>query len=363
MLTGVALIGALVVTTGAQCSPEAEGNESLDETTELQQMFDNMKPGETLTLGQRTYRHSGVLRLRVANARIAGDGATLMATNDETSAVRIEADGVSVDNLQFAASATGKRWHGLDQHKLVVEADSTTVRDVTVTGSAASGVFVNGASNFILDHIVVRRSRADGIHMTNGSINGRVYNPATEWTGDDGVAVVSYGNEQPCRNIVVSSPVIRGTTWGRGISVVGGENVAYWDISVSDTNAAGVYVASEGDPYYTLSTNNIDIRGGTVTGANTNPEVAQGGILVYSAHAGKSVSNVSISDLTLASAPASARVNAAITLDQGTIRNIDISDIALLNNSQPALYTSPMVTSDDYSVAGWSRDGTPIPSP
>jgi len=36
----------------------------------LQSRFDALKSGETLTLEPRTYQHSGVLRLRVAGARV-----------------------------------------------------------------------------------------------------------------------------------------------------------------------------------------------------------------------------------------------------------------------------------------------------
>jgi parallel beta helix pectate lyase-like protein len=327
-------------------------------------MFDQMKPGDTLTLSPVTYQHAGVLKLRVSGVHIQGNGATLQATNDATSAVQIVADNVSVTNLNLAAPLTGNRYSTLDQHKLVVQADGVTVSGVTITGSAAAGVFVYGASNFTLDRVTVRNTRADGIHITNGSNNGQVNNPTTEWTGDDGVAVVSYGGDAlPCHDIVINSPTVTGTTWGRGISAVGGHNISYRNIAVSQSNAAGVYIASEGNPYYTWSVNKVDVIGGTVTGANTNPQIVHGAVLVYSGNAGHSVSDVTISGLTISNTPSSAQRNVGIVVTDGTVSNIALTNIALQNTTLTPLYTSSKVPAGSYTTSGWTLDGKPITVP
>ena len=301
-----------------------------------------------------------MLRLRVAGARVNGNGATLQATSDSTSAVQIAADNVYLSNLNLAAPLTGSRYSTLDQHKLVITANADTVSNVTITGSAAAGVFVYGASNFTLDRVTVRNTRADGIHMTNGANNGRVNNAVTENTGDDGVAVVSYGGEPVCHDIVVESPQVNGTTSGRGISVVGGQNISYRNIAVSRTTAAGVYIASEGDPYYTLPVSKVDVTGGTVTSANTSTQVVHGAVLVYSGNSRSGLSDVTISGLTISNTPSSAQRNVGIILDSGTLSRIAFNNIALQNTNLPPFMKSAKVPTGSYTTSGWTLNGSPI---
>jgi hypothetical protein len=365
-LVAGALGAAILVALGLIAICSASGGPPVsagDDTAELQALLDNIPPGGSLTLERKRYRHRGVIHIRVAGAHIDGDGATFEATDDATSAVEVTADGVSIIDLNLTAPLTGNRWTGVDQHKLVLRSDDVTISDVRITGSAGAGIFVSGANNFLLDHVVVRRTRADGIHMTNGSNNGQVNNPTTEWTGDDGVAVVSYGNEKPCTNITVARPVVTGTTWGRGISVVGGQNILYRDIAVAQSNAAGVYVAAEGAPYFTHSVTNVAVLGGTVTGANTNAENPQGAVVVYSAHANHTVGNVTIADVSVSGTTSTARVNAAVDAEGGTVSNIALTGIALRDTTLPALYTSAGVAGGSFTATGWTRDGRPVNVP
>ena len=356
----VALFGITLAQTGRHT---AETAPVVDSTAALQTKFDDLRPGDTVKLDPGTYQHSDVIKLRVPDVHIDGNGATLIATNDETSAVQITAPGVSLTNVNLVAPPEGRRWAGLDQHKLVVEADGVTVSDVTITGSAAAGVFVYGAGNFKLARIAVRHTRADGIHMTNGSHNGQVSDSTTEWTGDDGFAVVSYGNEQPCHDIVVDSPTVSGTTWGRGVTVVGGENISYRNIAVSQSNGAGVYVATEGNPWYTRSVNQVDVSEGTVNEANSNPQDVYGALLVYSGNGNQSVSNVTVSGLTVSGTPSSAQRNVGVVVDNGTVSNVVYRDIALENTDLPPLFISPKVPAGSFTTSGWTLDGKPISVP
>ncbi len=76
--------------TGGFGKPKTSSASSTDSTASLQALFDNLKPGQTLTLNANTtYSHSGVLTIRVPNVTINGNGATLQATNDITSALSI----------------------------------------------------------------------------------------------------------------------------------------------------------------------------------------------------------------------------------------------------------------------------------
>ena len=231
---------------------------------------------------------------------------------------------------------------GLDQHKLVIDAANVTVGNVTIIGSAAAGVFVHHANNFQLDDVRVEDTRADGIHVTGASRNGQINIPTTARTGDDGVAVVSYSDDPgPCADIVINSPVVNGTRWGRGVSVVGGEHVSIQNLRVSETSGAGVYIAAEGGPqFYTRSVECFDVSGGTVTSTNVNPEVVQGAVLVYAGKAGENVSNITVSGLTISDTAESAERNIGVVVDGGSIGNIAFRDIRLESTDLPAIGTN-----------------------
>jgi hypothetical protein len=328
-----------------------------DRTAALQAMFDKMQPGATLTLDRRVYPHSGLVSITVPNVLIEGNGATLQATNDLTSSVQIRADGVSVSNLNLTAPIGGPRYSSNEQHKLYVHGDGVRLDGITITGSAAAGVFLDGASNFVLNHVTVRDSRADGIHMTRGSNNGQVNYPLTERTGDDGVAVVSYGpqfglDDPPCRNITIESPVVNGTnTSGNGVTVRGGDNITYRNVQVSNTSGAGVFVSTEGAPFFLQSVNGVTVEGGTVTGA-------KGALVVYGENPGTVTSNVTMSNLTIANTSGSAQSNIAVVANGGAVSNIAFRDIAVRQQSQLPVFfaNAPWET---YSLSDITLNGSP----
>jgi len=322
-----------------------------DSTAVLQNVFSNLAAGSTLTMASKTFYHSGVLRITVAGLTINGNGSTLQATNDATSSVQVLADNVSVSNMTFGANLTGARYYDMQQHKLVIEGNHDSVSNVTINGSAGAGVFVYGAGWFNLSGITVNSSRADGIHMTNGAHDGTVTNSVTNNTGDDGIAVVSYiPDGKICYNITINNPVVNGTTWGRGISVVGGQNITYNNIKVSNTNAAGVYIAAE-PSYNTMGVNGVVVNGGTVTGANDNPGLVHGAILVYSGNAGQTVSNVTIENLSVSGTGDAAERQLGLILENGaTVSAIKFANISIDKSSLLTLYTN--APKSNYTTAG-----------
>lgn len=329
---------------------------AIDRTTELQQKFGSLAPGSTLHLDATTYRHSGVLKIRVPNVTIEGDGTVLAATNELTSSVQVTANGVTLSGLTFTGPTTGTRRSGLDQHKLVISGQNDIVRDVTVRGSAAAGVFVDGAKGFTIDHVTVSDTLADGVHMTGGASGGTVSDVTTSGTGDDGVAVVSYSDDGLCSDITERNITVNGNRWGRGITVVGGTRITISGFNVSNTSAAGLYIASEGNPYFTQSTSQVSASNGTITSANVG-SVVQGAVLVYAGHAGRSVSGVQVSDATIGSTPAKAGRDVAVLADGGgTVNGISFSRIALVDNSvQPFVTNAPASAT---TISGWTVNGT-----
>jgi Right handed beta helix region len=364
------MVAMLCVVAGIAFGPgePARSDTTEDGTAALQAMFDNLKPGATLTLDRRVYPHGGVVTITVPNVHIEGNGATFAATNDVTSSVQIRADGVSVSNLNLTAPIGGPRYSGLEQQKLYVHGDGVRLNDITIRGSAAAGVLLDGASNFVLNRVTVRDSRADGIHMTRGSNHGQVNNPLTERTGDDGVAVVSYGpgfgfNDLPCRNITIESPVVNGTTFGHGVTVRGGENITYRNVQVSGTSGAGVFISTEGAPFFLQSVNGATVEGGTVTAANTSPGSAVGALVAYGESPGVVTSNVTFSDLTIVNTSEPAQSNIAVVIaNGGAVGNIVFRNIAILQQSQkPVLFAN--APRETYTLSGITLNGSQYDAP
>jgi hypothetical protein len=341
------------------CGATVSGAPAEDSTRALQEQFDALRPGGVLTLSPKVYLHSGVLKIHVPDVRIEGNGATLQATNDETSSLQIDADGVKLSNLTLTAPTEGKRWMAIDQHKLVLTGSRDEVRDVRIVGSAGAGIFVYGAQDFTIADVNIVGTRADGIHMTHGSHRGSVTGVRTDKTGDDAVAVVSYaGDPSPSSDITVRNVSVASTRWGRGITVVGGNNVDIRDFDVANTDSAGLYVAAEGTPYFTDSVNSVTVSDGDITGANTNPDIVQGAVLVFSGHAGRTVAGVRISDIRIASTPKTAQRNVAIVVNSGgTVGPINLDRVQIADAGLPALSSD---APHAVTATGWTQDGKPV---
>lgn len=357
----LAVVGsaALVVVAYPVFSSSSRSDSPNDATAMLQARIDALKPGDTLTLDPGIYRHSGVIKVNVPGVRVDGGGATLQATNDSTSAVQIVANDVELTNIRLTAPTDGQRRDQLDQHKLVISGQHDTVSHVTIVGSAAAGIFVTGAQNFTLRDISVSGTRADGVHITGGSANGVVDDLRSDATGDDALAVVSYASDPgPSHDISASRISVASTRWGRGISVVGGDNVTVRGFSVANTSAAGVSVVTEGSPWFSRAVDHVEISDGTITGANTDPTVVHGAILLSAANVGTSVSNVSISNVGISATTPTAEREVAILAEGGTLNNVAVTGIRLDNSALSPLATNAPPSS--FRVTGWTAKGEPI---
>ena len=329
----------------------AVADDEIDDTAALQAALDALSPGGVLVLRAGTYRHGDVLAVRVPGVRIEG-AARLLATTEERSAFHIAAPGIVVDGIAFGVASTTRRWFAFEQMKIRVSADDTVLRDVVVEGSAAAGIHIGeGAGGFTVERASVSNTRADGIHVTGAAHDGVIDRATTAATGDDGVAVVSYATDPgPCRNIAVRSPTVLGTTWGRGISVVGGENVVYTDITVQDTDSAGVYVAVEPDPYFTRSVREVRVIGGTVERANRNAGIDHGSVLVYLGRADHEIVDVRIEGLQITGTRRSASSDVTVRSDGVPPRFLTFADLEIEDG--PATRYGGNVPAEFYSVSG-----------
>jgi parallel beta-helix repeat protein len=127
---------------------------------------------------------------------------------------------------------------------------------VTVAGAENAGIVVfGGVRGRVVDN-TVSGTRADGIHLTDGSRGIVVSGNTVHDVGDDMIAVVSYLVDGVlCADIVIANNNVYRQTSGRGITAVGGQNVTIRRNAISGTYGAGVLVVSDGsyETYGTLA--------------------------------------------------------------------------------------------------------------
>jgi hypothetical protein len=341
----------------------AAGDGHTDDTKALQAAFDNAAPGETVLLpAGRTFVQSDVLTISSPGIIVAGGG-TLLAVDEQRSSLTIAANSVLFRDVTLSIASTTRRWDAYEQQRLRLDGHTgITVRNVQVTGSAAAGIYVGGGtSGFTLDGVRVSGTRADGIHMTQGAHDGRVVSPVVRDVGDDGVAVVSYAADGfPCARITVTSPVVDGSSGGRGVSVVGGSDISYSGITVRNTYAAGIYIAAEGG-WNSSAVDGVQVTGGTVTNANDSTALDHGAVLVYNGTADRAVRNVTISGLTLSGLrPSASRWTGLVADSSGAISNAVLSNITLSGSGPGTPFVTNAATTT-YRLTGWVRDGVQLP--
>lgn len=340
----------------------AVGDGRTDDTAALQKALDGLAPGDTLSLPDgRTFAHGAVLHIRTQGITVSGGG-TLLATNEEASAVAVEADGVTLSGITAATAKTTHRWEAQQQMGIWLAGHSNiTLTGVTVRGSAAAGIYVDGTQAFSITSATVRDTRADGIHMTAGARNGLVKDALTENTGDDGVAVVSYTDDSSqAGDIRIESPHVHGNTNGRGVSVVGGTNVTITDVDVRDTAAAGIYIACERGTYVTRVPSEVTVTGGTVDGANHESSVGHGAVLVYNGSEDP-LRDVTVQGLTINDTRASApRQVGLIADDDGPILGVTLANLTF-TGSGPAQLFDANTDRLQFRATGWTAAGKPVP--
>ncbi len=334
----------------------ARGDGRTDDTAALQRALDSLRAGDTLVVPPyRTFNHSGVLRLRVDGARIGGTG-TLRATDPAASALWVEADRAVVSSITLASTATRRGGTWDDTALLVKGTTGVTVERVKVRGGASAGIFVDSSTGFTIRDVDVRDTLADGIHVTDGSSHGAIVRPRVQGSGDDGIAVVSYRGLPPVTDVTITAPKVLTTTWGRGLSVVGGTDIRFTDVYVHSSDAAGIYIASESN-WGTNGPTRVTVDRGTLVGSNTSATVDHGAILVFSGDPAAPAVDVRVSDVTVRDT--SARASREVGILGAPARGVRLERIAVVGGSRPLLVVQDRATT--YAATGWTRDGRPVP--
>ncbi len=340
----------------------AVGNGRTDDTAALRAALAALGPGGELFLPPgKVFRHTDTLRITTAGTTVSGTG-TLLATDPQRSAVIIQADDVTFRDVTLRLGTPTSRLGTFDHMKLtVIRADGFVADRVKVDGAAAAGVYLWGATDFVLRDLDVRNSRADGIHVTGPSRDGVIERPVVRSSGDDGVAVVSYLQDgAPVKRVTVTRPTVRTTTWGRGVSVVGGEDVTITDLTVDSSSAAAVYVAREGAPWNTFAPVRVTVQGGTITRANTSTTVDHGAVLVYDGRTDAGpLRDVTVAGLTISDTRWSASRQVGFLRGASGATGVHLTGLKIVRG--PSNLLTVDAGTGTWDATGWTRNGVPVP--
>lgn len=200
------------------------------------------------------YRYSRVMK--VDGVQIEGVSPTrtiFEATNNSQTAWELTGEAPGISNVAIRTLHKPSRRTTTPQTTgvHVFEAENFLVHRVHVTATASAGIIVrrSGGSKqqpARISDCVVKNPLADGIHLTSGSHYIDVENNQVSGTGDDMIAVVSYRNQPVAvHHINIVNNTLSDQTWGRGVAVVGGNDVDIIGNTIRRSRAAGIYLASE----------------------------------------------------------------------------------------------------------------------
>jgi polygalacturonase len=344
----------------------AKGDGQTDDTAAIQAAIDGMTGGGTLVFPEGTYMHSRSIKVANPGVKLWGYGARLHAVQSEDMTIQLLGANTAIYGFTLTA-VTETRRGGPTRHRIMNTAANVEVIDNHVNGSTATGIFSTRSSDYIIARNRVENSLADAIHNTGGCRNGRIFRNVVRNAADDMIAVVSYRKQvTPVSNILIEDNDVADNVSGRGITVVGGENVTIRNNRISGTfHSAAVYIHRELS-FDTQGVRNILVEGNTIEHVQTTGMSKRG---IRTGHAGVNIRSHG------------ADGDPALTVERVLIRNNTIFDtlknginvlgnscnIGLENNKMAQIggvpiHVSVETKSGSCSVAciGNTLDGAPI---
>jgi len=252
----------------------AAGDGITDDSTAINAAIQQLSDGQKLVFSPgKTYLLRKTLTVRKPGVKLYGYNATLffhvtdeeMAGKPGTAQIAILLLAPRTGMYGFTIRSDLKR--RLDGHpntySIYLASDGQEAIDNTVEYTLV-GILAEKATNFLISRNTIRRTFADGIHVTNGSYHGRITHNTVRETGDDMIAVVSYGTGEPrCGDVLIEDNDVSGNYSGRGITVLGGQDVTIRRNNVSyTTHGAGILINADvywhtSNPGNTLIEDNI----------------------------------------------------------------------------------------------------------
>jgi Pectate lyase superfamily protein len=225
----------------------ARGDGKSDDGPAIQAAINSLANPGVVLLPEGTYSHSDVIRVRRDGIVLAGQNATLLASNLDRTAIIMEGKDGVVRDLAINSVPPRRRGDKAEQAGLYLIGQGVAAINNAVEGFIGAGIFVRGAPEFVVACNRVSNTKADGIHITGGATRGKVTRNSIFNSEDDGIGVVAYEIRKQASDILVENNRVRHILWGRGISVVGATKITIRRNEVAGVAAAaGILVAREG---------------------------------------------------------------------------------------------------------------------
>lgn len=270
----------------------AKGDGQTDNTAAINQALADAAasvPRKKVYVPGGTFAHSGVLRIQGVTLSGAGAGTVFQATNPGEGSVELSGTDCGIQTCTLVSPAAKERMSNSHSAAICINgATRFTINQVDVgaigtPGAASAGILCadRASSHGAITDNRISSTLADGIHLTSGAKEIRVSGNTVTNTGDDMIAVVSYRKDKAVvSGVRITNNLCVRQTNGRGISVVGGDDVLIDHNTIQSSDAAGIYLASE-EGYDTFAPSNVRVIGNTIRNANQNHATTHGGIYVF----------------------------------------------------------------------------------
>lgn len=286
--TGSGSVKHLIATFG--CA----GDGTTDDGAKIQAALQGLTAGDVLVFdaGHTFYHTNRIVPTSTVGFTVYGYNSTLLAKNDRGNALCIQAanstwiglehkvgsnpNGRSGDNLNDAMWAMTRV--GGDSGTGIIQ--GIRLFGTKSTNSPASGYFFYHCQNYTTTDITGTNALADGLHNTSEATYFIHNRPNMITVGDDGFSVVSYTSDAyASSNGEFNRPYLSGNSHGRGMAVVGGHDIAWNDININNSDAAGILIGDENDADHTYPVSNISVARGIVKDANITRNPDQGSLI------------------------------------------------------------------------------------
>ena len=262
--------------------------------------------------------------------------------------------GGGIYGLRFTSNATERTSCAEDCQILLDTVDGIDIVGTEVDGASACGVFAwssaaeSRSQNLFVEGNFFHHTLCgfDSPHARRPPllVLAELYFNAAPSLGDDGIACVTYSPEDPrCGEMKWWGNVYLGGAHGRGMAVIGGEDISIHHNWIIGAAAAGLIVASE-SAYTSASSERIELRSnyivdspnGSVDNGHSSILISGGNAQAEPIRAVESVANV------IVGAPENRVERAEGRYDAGTVRFDDTTD--------PMALPGPVPTLDDVRI-------------
>jgi hypothetical protein len=174
-----------------------------------------------------------------------GAGSVLIAATPRASAIRFaDAGNCAIQHLKISSAAPARLQNDEAAALLFKNSHDCRASDLWIEGAAAAGINVYASNDIVIDHIEVKGTRADGIHVVSGSHRVMVSNNTASDTGDDSFSAVAYESQEQTDTVTFANNVST-RSGARGVACIGAENCIIVRNKIYNPAAHGIAVAWE----------------------------------------------------------------------------------------------------------------------